>query len=132
MAWNINRVVLTGRLAGDVDSRAANGGEAIAKFGLAVGGKQNRDGSDNVSFFDIVAFGKTAENCARFLKKGAQVAIEGRLQQSRWQAQDGAKRSKVEIIADRVEFMGSASGNEKSVDGNTGAGEYSSTEDSEF
>lgn len=105
MAWDINRVVLVGRLANEIELKG-NGDKSIAKFGLAVGGRPNPDGTDNVSFFDIVTFGKTADNCASFLKKGTQVAVEGRLQQSRWQAQDGGRRSKVEVIADRVEFLG--------------------------
>lgn len=117
MAWDINRVVLVGRLANDVDFRTLSNGTPLAKFGLAVGGRPNQDGSDSVSFFDVAVFGKSAENCSRYLSKGKQVALEGRLQQQRWKAQDGSNRSKVEIVADRVEFLGSAGGG-----GNQGGG----------
>lgn len=108
MAWNINRVILVGRLSSDVDLRYTPSGAAVAKFGLAVGGKPKQDGSDSVSFFNIVVWNKAAENCSHFLAKGKQVCIDGRLEQRSWTAQDGSKRSTVEIIAERVEFLGSA------------------------
>jgi len=110
MAWDINRVVLVGRLANDIEMKSTRDGMSIAPFGLAVGGKPNQDGSDTVSFFDVTAFGKTADNCARFLKKGSQICVEGHLQQQRWNAQDGSKRSKVVVIAERIEFLSSPNG----------------------
>ncbi len=110
MSWDINRVMLIGRLSNDVDLKYTPSGTAIAKFGLAVGGKPKNDGSDSVSFFNIVVWGKAAENCSSYLSKGKQVAIDGRLDQRSWTAQDGSKRSTVEVIAERVEFLGSSGG----------------------
>lgn len=104
MSWDINRVTLVGRLAGDVDLRYTPGGTAIAKFGLAVGGRP-RDGQETVSFFNIIVWGKMGENCSQFLSKGKQVCVDGRLEQRRWQAQDGTNRSTIEVIAERVQFL---------------------------
>lgn len=107
MAWDINRVMLVGRLACDVDLKASQSGVSIASFAVAVGGKPDRNGQDSVSFFDCVSFGRTAENLSRFCKKGSQVAIEGRLEQQRWKdTKSGNQRSKVVILIDRVEFLG--------------------------
>ncbi|MGL5721297.1 MAG: single-stranded DNA-binding protein [Brevinema sp.] len=110
MAWDINRVVLVGRLSNDVDLRYAPSGAAVAKFGLAVGGKPAKDGADSVSFFNVVVWNKPAEFCGQYLRKGDRIAIDGRLEQRTWTAQDGARRSVVEIVADRVESLGSPSG----------------------
>ena len=65
---------------------------------------------EKASFFDVVVWGAQGENCARYLSKGRQVAIDGRLDQRSWDAQDGSKRSKVEIIADNVVFVGGNGG----------------------
>ena len=110
MSWDINRVILVGRLAGDVELKYTPGGAAVARFGLAVGGKPKQDGSDSVSFLNIVVWNKAAETCNNYLSKGKQVAIDGRLEQRSWTAQDGSKRSTVEVIAERVEFLSSPSG----------------------
>ncbi|MGL5254339.1 MAG: single-stranded DNA-binding protein [Brevinema sp.] len=114
MAWDINRVVLVGRLSNDVDLRYAPSGAAVAKFGLAVGGKPLKDGGDSVSFFNVVVWNKPAEFCGQYLKKGDRIAIDGRLEQRTWTAQDGARRSVVEVIADRVESLGSPAGGRES------------------
>ena len=110
MSWDINRVIVVGRLSNDVELKYTPSNTAVAHFGIAVGGKPKADGGDSVSFFNVVVWGKTAENCGSFLAKGKQVALDGRLEQRSWTAQDGTKRSVVEIIADRVEFLGSPGG----------------------
>ena len=104
MSWDMNRVTLIGRLTRDVELRYTSSGVPIAKFGLAVGGRKD----DEVSFFNIVAFNKSAENCDKYIGKGKMVAIDGRLQQSRWDAQDGSKQSRIEIVAERVQFLSPA------------------------
>ena len=111
MSWDINRVIIVGRLSNDVELKYTPSNMAVAKFGIAVGGKPKPDGSDSVSFFNVVVWGKSGENCSNFLSKGKQVAIDGRLEQRSWTAQDGTKRSVVEIVADRVEFLGASGGN---------------------
>ncbi len=110
MSWDINRIIIVGRLSADVELKYTPAGTAVARFGIAVGGKPKTDGSDSVSFFNVVVWGKSAENCSNFLSKGKQVALDGRLEQRSWVTQDGSKRSIVEIIAERVEFLGPPSG----------------------
>lgn len=119
MAWNINRVILVGRLSNDVELKYTPGGSPVAKFGLAVGGKPKQDGSDSVNFFNIVVWGKTAETCGKFLSKGKQIALDGHLEQRSWTAQDGMKRNTVEVIAERVEFLASPQGNGQRQTGQT-------------
>ncbi len=102
MAFDINQVFLIGRLTRDPETRYSSS-TVICKFSIA--NNSGRDEKD-VSFFNIVTFGKTAEMCQQYLSKGKQVAIVGRLSQNRWE-KDGQTRSKVEIIANNIQFIGS-------------------------
>ncbi|MGL4562304.1 MAG: single-stranded DNA-binding protein [Brevinema sp.] len=104
MAWDINRVVLVGRLSNEVELRYTPSGAAVARFGIAVGGRP-MNGQDSVSFFTVVVWNKAAETANQYLKKGARIALDGRLEQRSWTAQDGSRRSVVEIVADRLEFL---------------------------
>jgi single-strand DNA-binding protein len=108
-----NRVILMGNLTRDPEVKYSAGGSAIAKFSVAVNRKYKvgDELKEEVGFFDIVVFGKQAENCGEYLKKGRPVLVEGRLQQDRWDDKEtGAKRSKVLIAAQSVQFLGSAPG----------------------
>ncbi len=100
---NINRVTLIGNLTKDVELKYSKDGKAIGKFSIAVNGMDQND----VSFFNIVVFGKAAENCSQYLSKGKKVGIDGRLKQNRWQGDDGKPRSTIDIIASSVEFLSS-------------------------
>ena len=108
-----NRVILAGNLVRDPETRFVPSGLAVTAFGIAVNSryksKASNEVKEEVSFFDVVAFGKTGELCAEYLSKGSPVLVEGRLRQRRWEA-DGVKRSKVEILADNVQFLGSPRG----------------------
>jgi single-strand DNA-binding protein len=113
MARGIARVTLVGRLVQDPELRQTAGGTAVCQLRVVVNSSQKDPSGQWVekpSFFDVVVYGAPAENAARYLSKGRQVAVDGRLDQRSWEAQDGSKRSKVEIIADYVEFIGSPSG----------------------
>lgn len=100
MAFDINQVFLIGRLTRDPETRFSSN-TAICKFSIANNpSKEEKD----VNFFDIVVFGKVAENVQQFLKRGSQVAISGRLSQNRWE-KDGQKRSRVEIVGLNVQFL---------------------------
>jgi single-strand DNA-binding protein len=104
---NINRVVLTGNLTRDPDLRATGGGLAICKLGIAVNTRKKNSSGDweeKPNFFRVTVFGKQAENCAQYLKKGRPVAIDGRLEWSTWET-EGQKRESVDIIADSVQFL---------------------------
>jgi single-strand DNA-binding protein len=106
---NINRVTITGNLTRDPELRTTQGGLSICKLGVAVNHrrKDNSTGQwiEEPNFFDVTVFGSQGENCATYLSKGRPVAVDGRLAWSSWE-QDGQKRSKVEIIANIVQFLG--------------------------
>jgi single-strand DNA-binding protein len=106
-----NRVILAGNLVRDPEIRYLPSGTSVTSFGIAVNHryKQNNELKEEVSFFDIVVFGKQGENCAEYLSKGRPVLVEGRLRQRRWET-EGTKRSKIEVVADGVQFLGSPKG----------------------
>lgn len=104
---DINNVTLVGRLTKDADIRYTTGGTAVLNFSVAVNEsrKQGEKWIEEASFFDVPLFGKMAETLKQYLTKGKQVAINGRLQQQRWE-QDGQPRSKVVVIANAVQLLG--------------------------
>ncbi len=108
---DINHVVLVGRLTRNAELKYTNNGSAVSKFGLAINQRRKKDDQwvDEVHFFDVVVWGKTAESISQYLVKGKQVGVEGQLRQNRWE-QDGQARSKVEISATNVMLLGSGSG----------------------
>jgi single-strand DNA-binding protein len=112
MAADINRVVLVGRLTRDAELKYSNNGLAICAFSVAVNSsrKQGDEWVEEANFFDVTVFGRQGEAIQRYLVKGQQVAVDGRLKQDRWQTQDGQNRSKVGVIADNVRLLGSPSG----------------------
>jgi len=105
---SLNKVILLGNLTRDPELRYAPNGTPVTRFGLAVNTQRSGQGEDRkeeVCFVDIVAFGRQAETASEYLSKGRPVLIEGRLQWHSWEAQDGQKRSKHEVIAERIQFM---------------------------
>ncbi len=104
---SFNRVILMGNLTRDPELRFNPNGTPVANFGIAVNRKyrQGEELKEEVSFFDIVVFGKQAENCGQYLGKGNSVLVDGRLQQRRWEDKDGQKRNKVEVVAENITFM---------------------------
>jgi len=110
---SFNKVILLGNLTRDPEVRYTPNGSAVASFAIAVNRKykQGEETKEEVSYIDIVVFGKQAENCGQYLNKGDGALIEGRLQQRRWEDKDsGQKRSKVEVAAQSVTFMPKRSG----------------------
>ncbi|HGJ67176.1 TPA: single-stranded DNA-binding protein [bacterium] len=106
---SLNKVFLIGNLTRDPELRYTPSGTAVANFGLATNRKyKGQDGEmkEETCFVDIVTWGKTAENCSNYLSKGRPVFIEGRLQFRSWETDDGQKRSKLDVIADRIQFLG--------------------------
>ena len=98
-----NTWIGVGRLTRDPELRYAESGKAVAPMRIAVPRAGEGDSTD---FFDVVAFGQLAEACATHLAKGRQVLVEGTLRQQSWTDTDsGERRSKVEIIANRVQFL---------------------------
>jgi single-strand DNA-binding protein len=96
-------------LTRDPELRQIPNGTSVCQLGVAVG-RSYKDASgqwqEETSFFDVVVWGRQGETCAQYLAKGRQVAVDGELRQRSWEAQDGTRRSKVEIVANQVVFTG--------------------------
>ena len=110
MAANINRVVLVGNLTRDPELKHLPSGTALCSLRIAVNTRRKDESgqwTDKPNYFDVSVWGNQGESCAQYLSKGRPVAIDGRLEWREWQAQDGAKRESVEIVADSVQFLGS-------------------------
>jgi single-strand DNA-binding protein len=110
-ASNINRVILTGNLTFDPELRSLPSGTSVCKLRVATNTRRKNGATgeweDKANYFDVTVWGAQGENCARYLSKGRPVAIDGRLEWSEWQDKEtGKNRSKVEIVADTVQFLG--------------------------
>ena len=113
---NLNRVFLMGNLTRDPELRYTQGGTAIAKFGMAINRNWTSpegEKKEDVCFVDITAFGRQAEVICEYCHKGRPLFVEGRLQFSQWQGQDGQKRSKLEVVAEAFQFIGARPGEGK-------------------
>lgn len=108
----MNKVILIGRLTRDPELKDV-GTTQICSFGLAVNRRFKRENSDNVDFFDIDVWAKQGENCAKYLNKGSQVAISGRVEMQTWNDNDGNKKYKTKIVADEVNFLSSNNNEDK-------------------
>ena len=97
----LNHIVLIGRLTKDPELRYTNNGTAVASFTLAV----NRFKKDEADFINIVAWKAQAENCAQYLTKGSQVAVEGRLQIRSYEDKEQKRRTVAEVVANSVQFL---------------------------
>ena len=106
---SINRVIQSGNLTRDAELRRTQSDLAVLTFGLAVNERRRKADSDeweeHPNYIDCVLFGNRAEALEQYLVKGTKVALEGRLRWSSWEAEDGGKRSKHEIIVEELEFM---------------------------
>lgn len=104
---NLNRVFLMGNLTRDPELRYTPSGTAVTTLGLAVNNrfKRGEEQVEDTLFIDVTVWGKSAENCTEYLSKGSPVMVEGRLKYRTWEAQDGQKRSKVDVTALSVQFL---------------------------
>lgn len=105
---SFNEVFLMGNLTRDPELRFTSNGSALCKFGLAVNRKYKSgdEWKEDVCFVDITVWGKQAENCSEYLSKGRPIFLSGRLQLNQWETDDGQKRSKLEVVANNVQFLG--------------------------
>ncbi len=104
----INKAILVGRLGRDPEARATTGGSKVVQLNLAtdeVWQDQRGERQKRTEWHRVVVFGKTADTCERFLKKGSQIFVEGRIQTREWQDKTGAKRYTTEIVARDVKFL---------------------------
>src|ERR1041384_5178778 len=111
---NLNKVMLMGNLTRDPEIKYTPKGTAIANFGIAINRNYTTEGGEKreeVTFIDIEAFGRTAEIIGEYFKKGRPIFIEGRLKLDTWDdKQTGQKKSKLRVVADGFEFLGSREG----------------------
>jgi len=107
MGISYNRAILVGRLVRDPESSYSSTGTHICKFTIAVDRPvfSSNNAEPGTDFLRIVTFGKTADFVSNYMAKGRLVLVEGRIQVSQWQAQDGSNRYSTDIIADKVNFM---------------------------
>ncbi len=107
---SLNRTLLIGNLGADPEVRYTQGGSAVANFRIATtevwNDKSSGERNERTEWHRIVVWGKQAENCGEYLKKGRTVFVEGRIQTREWQDKDGNKRYTTEIVANNVQFLG--------------------------
>lgn len=123
---SVNKVILIGRLGSNPDVRYTPSGAAVANFNIATNefwNDKNGQKQERTEWHRIVVWGKQAQLCGEYLTKGRQIYIDGRLQTRQWQDKDGQNRYTTEVIANTVQFLGSA-GERTSpqVDSNQSAG----------
>ena len=105
---NLNRVFLMGNLTRDLELKYGKNGQPVTNLRLAVNRTyttQSGEKKEEVCFVTIVVWGKQAESCHTYLRKGSAIFVEGRLQYRTWETDDGQKKSVLEVVADRVQFL---------------------------
>ena len=106
---SLNRVILAGNITRDPEIRFTGQGVPVCGFGLAVNRVRSKD-KDAVDFFDVSVWRELGEAVVNRKKKGDPILVEGRLQYRSWEAKDGSRRSKVDVVADNVQFLGKGEG----------------------
>lgn len=101
----MNSVQLIGRLTKDPEVRYTDSNVAIARFSLAINRGKSNDKENNVDYINILALGKTAENIERYLKKGSQTGINGRIQTGSYTNKDGMKVYTTEVVVEKIKFL---------------------------
>ncbi|HET9062885.1 MAG TPA: single-stranded DNA-binding protein, partial [Candidatus Binatia bacterium] len=110
---SVNKAIILGNLGRDPELRHTPGGKAVATLRIAtneVWTDQSGERQERTEWHTVVVWGRQAENCNQYLKKGRSVYIEGRLTTRKWQDKDGKDRYSTEIVADRVQFVGGGTG----------------------
>lgn len=110
MPASLNKTFLAGNMTRDPELRFTQDGVPVCNFGIAVNRVRSKD-RDACDYFNVVAWRELGETIANYKKKGDPILVEGRLQYSSWETDDGTKRNRVDVVADNVQFLGSANGN---------------------
>lgn len=117
----MNLVVLLGRTTKDIELRVTQSGTSVARFTLAVNRPYTKDGEDKkADFIPCVAFGKTADTLSKYVAKGRQIAVEGRLQINPYEKSDGSKGYSTDVIVERFYFADSKQGGQAQTNYQTG------------
>lgn len=107
---SLNKVMLIGNLGQDPEKRVTNTGQSVANFSIATTERwldKSGQRQEKTEWHRVVVWGPQADNCAQYLSKGRPVYVEGRLQTREWNDKDGNKRYTTEVVAQRVQFLGS-------------------------
>ena len=111
---SFNRVILAGNLTRDPQLQYTSSNTPVCKFGLAVNRKwkdrNSGESKEEVCYVDCTAFGRSGEVINQYMNKGKPLLLEGRLHFSSWEAQDGGKRSKLEVVVENFQFLGAGPG----------------------
>lgn len=105
--FNINKVILGGRLTSDVELKQTQSGVPVAQFSLAVNRKYSKDGQQEVDFINCTAWRSTAEFIAKYFRKGSSLCIVGSIQVRSWEDQNGQKRYATDVVVDEAMFVDS-------------------------
>ena len=128
MSASVNKVILIGNLGADPELKyLPNGGQAVCELRLATNDSYtDKQGQrqEKTEWHRVVVWGKQAESCAQYLKKGRTVYVEGRLQTREWDDKDGNKRYTTEIVANTVQFLGGGDGQRAGEGGGAQRGGY--------
>ena len=119
MSRTINRVELLGRVGADPELRRTQGGTSVAQLRLATD-RRNGEGESQTDWHSVVCWAKQAEAVAEYVRKGERVYVSGRLQQQSWETDAGERRSRIEVHAQEVIFLGSGNSNGRKADGAEG------------
>ncbi|MSO21013.1 MAG: single-stranded DNA-binding protein [Acidobacteria bacterium] len=122
MARGVNKVILVGNLGRDPELTYLPSGQSVAKFSLATTrAYKDKTGElkEETEWHNIVAWGKTGEICAQYMKKGGQAYVEGRIQSHSWEDKQGNKRTAIDIVADNVQMLGRRGDSESSGGGSS-------------
>ena len=105
----MNKVVLVGRLTKDIELKYTQKGTAVASFTIAIDRRfKSQTGEKETDFINCVAWGAVGETASKYVGKGSQIGVAGRIQTRSYEAKDGGKRYVTEVVAEEIEFMGSA------------------------
>ncbi len=112
----VNKVILVGHLGRDPETKTSQTGTAICRFSLATTEKWN--GEEKTEWHNVTTFGKLAEVASKYLAKGSQVYIEGRIQTRKWTGKDGQERAATEVVAGSLQFLAGRKGGDKPAGAN--------------
>ena len=107
--FNLNKVILGGRITHDIELKQTTAGVAVVSFSIAVNRKHVANGQQTADFLDVTAWRQTAEFISRYFRKGSSICIVGSLQTRSWEDKSGNKRTVTEIVADEAYFVDSKS-----------------------
>lgn len=125
-----NKVILTGRLTRDPESRVTQSNMEVARFSIAAQNDfANKNGERDVEFINCIAFNKLAEIINKFCNKGKLVAVQGRIQNRSYEAKDGSKKYSTDVIVEQLEFLSSSKTESNTTNTNTPTNQNETVED---